>query len=337
MAEFQPQWDEKTLRSIIGSYKQNPKAYPENIKQLIQQHADYHGVPFYEGDFSIKDALSDLGTGFLEGFTTLSIAEPSDNEYEAIFRNLGHLAGFAPGIIGAPLGAAGKVAAKLGIAGATAQTNTLLSAAQMARKLNDKSVPMFAAKHATKFAKKNVGPFLKQGKLAQSAATKTAADFLLGNRARHIAEGAFHLGVASGVSAWQGGVDQMMSAFIHGGAAGGVFRSIGNFINTGNEAGTKVAKTLAGSLFMGLPATARGATTPEQVYEYVMGAWFGGQERPWTIANAGKFTQKFNKDMMKKGNEALRRFYDPEMHPEFEKLPSEVKPIVKVMFNKFLE
>ena len=336
MAEFQPQWDEKTLRSIIGSYKQNPKAYPENIKQLIQQHADYHGVPFYEGDFSIKDALSDLGTGFLEGFTTLSIAEPSDNEYEAIFRNLGHLAGFAPGIIGAPLGAAGKVAAKLGIAGATAQTNTLLSAAQMARKLNDKSVPMFAAKHATKFAKKNVGPFLKQGKLAQSAATKTAADFLLGNRARHIAEGAFHLGVASGVSAWQGGVDQMMSAFIHGGAAGGVFRSIGNFINTGNEAGTKVAKTLAGSLFMGLPATARGATTPEQVYEYVMGAWFGGQERPWTIANAGKFTQKFNKDMMKKGNEALRRFYDPEMHPEFEKLPSEVKPIVKEMFNKEL-
>ena len=324
MAEFQPQWDEGTLRKIIGSYKQNPTAYPETYKQTIQQHADYHGVPFYPGEFSVADALTDLGAGFIEGFTTLHIGEEPDNEYEAIFKNLGHLAGFAPGIISAPLGAAAKLT----------KSAHLLNAAQIARSLNDKSVPMFAAKKATEFAKKNVKPFLQQGRGAKNSAVNTATNFLLGNKARHIAEGAFHLGTASAVSAWQGGIDEMMSAFIHGGAAGGVFRSIGNFINTGSEAGNKVAKTLSGSLFMGLPSTIQGATTPEQVYQYVMGAWFGGQERPWTVAKAGKFRQKYAKDAEKIGEDVLKREWDPELHPDFEALPSEVKPVVKEMFQK---
>jgi len=336
MAEFQPKWDADTLRTVIDSYKKNPKAYPESFKQSLQQHAEYHNIPFYAGDFSLSDALTDLGAGFIEGFTTLHVGDTPDNEYEAIFRNLGHLAGFAPGIIGAPLGAAGKAAAKVGLAGASAQTNSLLAAAQMARKLNDKSVPMFAAKKATDFAKKNIRPFLDKGQKGKFGATQTATNFLLGNQARHIAEGAFHLGAASAVSAWQGGIDEMMSAFIGGAQAGAVFRGIGNFINTGSEAGTKVARSLAGSLFMGLPATMRGATTPEQVYEYVMGAWFGGQEKPWTIAKAGKFREEFNKDMKKDGNEALERFYDPSMHPKYEKLPPEVKTVVKEMFNKEL-
>ena len=168
-----------------------------------------------------------------------------------------------------------------------------MAAARIARSLNDKSVPMAAAKVATDFARKNVKPFLKQGRDAKQGAVSTVSNFLLGNKARHIAEGAFHLGTASAVSSWQGGVDQMMSSFVQGGIAGGAFRSIGNYINTGNEAGNKVAKTVAGSLFMGLPSTIQGATTPEQVYQYVMGAWFGGNERPWTVAKAGKFMQKY--------------------------------------------
>ena len=325
MAEFQPQWDEKTLRQLIKRYDQNPSTYPEHFKTSLRQHAQYHNVPFYEGDFSIADAMSDFGAGFFEGFTTLHTGEAPDNEYEAIFRNLGHLAGFAPGIIGAPLGAAAKASAKLGL-----KSQSLLTAASMARQLNDKSIPMAAAKIATDFAKKSAKPFLRQGQMAKTGAVSTASNFLMGERARHIAEGAFHLGAASAVSAWQGGVDEMMSAFIGGAQAGGIFRSIGNFINVGNEAGNKVAKSLAGSLFMGLPATARGATTPEQVYEYVMGAWFGGQERPWTIAKAGKFQKKYEKDA--KDNKELEIIKDPELHPEFKDLPPEVQPVAKEMF-----
>ena len=322
MAEFRPQWDEGTLRKIISSYKQNPSAYPETYKQTIQQHADYHGVPFYPGEFSIADALTDLGAGFIEGFTTLHIGEEPDNEYEAIFKNLGHLAGFAPGIISAPLSAAAKVT----------KSASLLTAANMARKLNDKSVPMFAAKKATEFAKKNVKPFLQQGRLAKHSAVKTASDFMLGQRARHIAEGAFHLGTASAVSAWQGGVDQMMSAFVQGGAAGGVFRSIGNFINTGDKMGDKIAKTLSGSLFMGLPSTIQGATTPEQVYQYVMGAWFGGQERPWTVAKGAKYMEQFVKDA--KDNPQLRVAMDPTESPKWKELPIEAQEVTKEMFTQ---
>ena len=69
----------------------------------------------------------------------------------------------------------------------------------------------------------------------------------MGHQAKHIAEGAFHLGVASGVSSWRGGVDGMMSGFLHGGMAGGAFRAIGNYVGTGNTAGGKVANSLSGS------------------------------------------------------------------------------------------
>ena len=109
MAEFQPKWDENTVRKLIDSYKKNPKAFPESYKQQLEQHANYHNVPFYTGEFSVVDALTDFGTGFIEGFTTLHVGDTPDNEYEAIFINLGHLAGFAPGIMAAQLGVAQKV------------------------------------------------------------------------------------------------------------------------------------------------------------------------------------------------------------------------------------
>ncbi len=324
MAEFQPIWNEDTLRGVIDQYKTNPSGYPENLRELIKEHAGYYNVPFYEGDFSIADALGDLGKGFFAGFTTYDAFEPPDNEYEAVFRNIGHLAGFAPGIISAPLSAAGKLVKSRG----------LLKAAQFARKLNDKSVPMMAANFATKHAKKVARPIFLQGGKAKHDAVNTVSNFLLGHRAKHIAEGAFHLGVASSVSSWQGGIDAMMSSFVHGGVAGGVFRGIGNFINTGSESGTKVARTLAGSLFMGLPETVRGATTPEQVYAYMMGAWFGGKEKPWTEAKAMKFQNKYIEDATKEGApDALRLMRDPEIHPDWKNLPEEVKPIAKELFE----
>ena len=47
MAEFQPRWDEQTVRSVVENY--DAKTTPENVKNVIAQHASYYNVPFYEG------------------------------------------------------------------------------------------------------------------------------------------------------------------------------------------------------------------------------------------------------------------------------------------------
>jgi len=320
--EFQPTWDVKTTRERINHYNSNQDFYTESDKESIRQHAAYHNVPFYEGEFDLIDAFKQAGAGFFEGFTTLNLMEPADNEYEQIFRNLGHLAGFAPGIMATPLNLGAKVVKGVGLS----------RLAKTAAALNDKSIPMAGAKFLTKKAKEIVRPALGMATTGKAGAASDALGFLTGNKARHIMEGAFHLGAASAISSWQGGVDQMMHGFIHGAGAGGVFRAIGNVALTGSETSQKVMRGLAGSLFMGLPSTMRGATTPEQVYEYTMGAFFGKSERPWTQAKAGKFLKSMQERAQK--DPELRATMDPEMHPEFAELPPEVKPIVKEMAIK---
>tara|TARA_Y100001963_G_scaffold11200_1_gene14228 strand:+ start:3255 stop:12407 length:9153 start_codon:yes stop_codon:yes gene_type:complete len=332
MAEFQPRWNEQQVRTLTKNY--DPKRTPENVKNMIAQHAQHYNLPFYEGDFEISEAIVEAGKGFAEGFTAniVSFDQPN-NEYEAIFRNLGHLAGFAPGILSAPLGAAARIAPK---------ATSLLTAAEMARKLNNKSVPMAIADFAERKAKKIARPLLESARTGSAGATQTATNFLMGSEvAKHVAQGAFHLGVASGVSSWRGGIDGMMSGFLHGGMAGGVFRAIGNYIGTGKGPGNKLARQLSGSMFMGLPETMRGATTPEQVYAYVMGAWFGGQERPWTYKKASDFVKNefhpvyTGASGTKQSTEALRILPDPAILKEpWGKLPPEVKPVVKEMIAK---
>ena len=49
----------------------------------------------------------------------------------------------------------------------------------------------------------------------------------------HIAEGAFNLGLASSISAWQLGVNEMLKAGLHGGVTGGVFRGVAEIFNKG--------------------------------------------------------------------------------------------------------
>ena len=272
---FQPTWDEQRTRETIHHYGSNQSFYTESDKEKIRQHSAHYNVPFYEGEFDLIDAFKQAGAGFFEGFTTLNLMEPADNEYEQIFRNLGHLSGFAPGLLATPLNLGVKLTGSV----------ALRSLAKTAAALNDKSIPMAGAKFLTKKAKSIVRPALGMATTGKAGAAADALGFLTGNKARHMMEGAFHLGAASAISSWQGGVDQMMHGFIGGAGAGGVFRAIGNIALTGSETSQKVIRGLAGSLFMGLPSTVRGATTPEQVYEYTMGAFFGKSERPWTQAS----------------------------------------------------
>ena len=98
--QWSPRFDNAQTRKLVKAYEKNPNILP--VEEL-RQHASYHNVPFYEGDFSLFDAVRQLGGGFFEGFTTFSVADPPDNEYEAVARSLGHLIGFAPGILSGPL------------------------------------------------------------------------------------------------------------------------------------------------------------------------------------------------------------------------------------------
>ena len=311
--QFQPEWDFKKTRDVIKYYGQVPHTFSEEDKEKIRQHAGYHNVPFYEGEFDLMDALQQAMGGFVEGFTTLKIVDYPDNEYESIIRNIAHLAGFAPGILAGP--------AKL--------LGASQSAISSIQALNKASVPMAAANFVQGKAKKIIDPVLKTALNRRGEASGAVSNFLLGNRARHVIEGAFHLGTASAVSAWQGGVDQMMEAFIGGAQAGAVFRGIGNMMGTDPGKGGQVVKALSGSLFMGLPATMRGATSAEQIYEYLLGAYFGGKEMPYTIAGALKLTTRMREYAKDHPEFAVRM--DPELLPEWQKgeIAPEIKPVLK--------
>ena len=311
--QFQPKWTEAQTRQYIKSLGQS-SYHDENYKNIVRQHAAYYNIPFYEGEFDLLDALKHAGAGFFEGFTTFNIMEPADNEYEQIFRNLGHLAGFAPGLLAVPLTSLSKIGVK---------HRYIDELAGIAKKLNDKSIPMAGAKILTNKAKSVVKPILNKVPAAKAGAAGDAMQFLTGNMARHVMEGAFHLGSASAISSWQGGVDVMMESFLGGAVAGGVFRGIGNIPLKGTESENKVIRGIAGSLFMGLPSTMRGATTPEQIYEYVLGAYFGKGEKPWRDVKAEKFVLQKMPERAK--TDENLRFGDPKLHPEFETLPPEVQ------------
>ena len=314
-SEFTPSLSKEQTRNYIKSHEINPRKFDEQALESLRMHSQYHNVPFYEGDFSIFESVKQAGAGFIEGFTTLNIADPADNEWEAVARSVGHLVGFAPGILSAPL----------------SKIRALQGASKMLRGV--KGIPLyFAEKYITPKASKIANAALKSsfGKRAENMGSVTK--YLVSKEGRHIAEGAFNLGTASALSSWQHGVDAMLESFMGGAIAGGTFRLIGNRINLKDPKSERYARGLAGSLFMGLPATARGASTPEQIYEYLMGAYFGGSEKPWTEAKAMKFAQKGHKKSLKDTEWA--RSMDPELVEGWEKLEPEVQKKARPIFTK---
>ena len=181
---WQPQWDENKTRRIIKQYDGQAHRLTKEQQDELQHHAEAYGIPHYTGDFNLLRAIGQAGAGFVEGFTTANIADHPNNEYEQVFRNIGHLAGFAPGIMSKP-------AAILGARGFAKAASQI------------KSGPMLGADWITDYTKQAIKTSGKSF-VGRNQAVQTAKNFLMGNRARHIVEGAFHLGTASAISAWQG-------------------------------------------------------------------------------------------------------------------------------------
>ena len=250
---FKPSLSPQQVKNYRRLYEQKPEQFNQQTVQALEQHAEYYRLPFAQSNKSFitqtKDVMGQVGKGFWEGFTTLKVDDPPTNDAEAIARNLGHLAGFVGYVPGF----------------------------KAARGM---SAPMIAARYAEKKTKKLINPIYARAIESRADAGNIATKFLQNNVVKDVSSGAFHLGVASAVGSWQGGVDEMMQAFKGGAIAGGAFRGIGNLVQTGNSQADTALKTLAGSLFTGLPSTMRGETTPMQIYQYVLGAYFGKNELP---------------------------------------------------------
>ena len=300
--QFQPSIDRQTTQQLVNYYKHYPQKFDEEKVNQVELHAQHYRIAFARNDadqdVTVSGIIKQAGAGFGEGWSTFKMGDEPKNEWEAIARNVGHLAGFVGWLPVPAVGAAGKV-------------GKLVAAAN---KLKGRSLPMLGANYLTKKAAPIARGIKNEAASLRGKATKDAFDFLGKGApiAEDMVEGAFHLGTASAISAWQGGVDEMMNAFIGGAETGAVFRGIGNFIKTGNSEGDKLLRMVSASAYSGLPSTMAGQTTPEQVYHYLLGAYFGLKEMPFHTRQSRKFIAERFKDG--KINEPV------EAHPEFEKL-----------------
>ena len=308
---FSPKYTKEQLNSIIESYKRNPGMFKPEQVDSIKQHAIYHNTGFYEGDFQISEAIKQFMGGIFEGFSTFEVVDPPDNEYEALSRNIGHLLGFAPGLAARPLKLLGLRNAAAGIAGW-------------------KSIPLAIGEKATKLTGKALNQVIPT---ARADATGTVSKFLLGGATKSVVEEGFKLGVASAVSNWKQGVDGMWEAAKQGGEFGGVFQFLANMV-PGSGPFKYLLRATAGSMYQGMHAEAAGATTPEKIYEYLLGAYFGGGATGWVQRDKAKFFKERNEQMYgtkgKKADHKAQATGDPTLIKTWDKYePTVQKEIIR--------
>ena len=269
---FKPKLSPQQVKEYQRLYEQKPDQFNEETVKALEEHAEYYKVPFAQSQQTflgkVGKVMKQYGAGFAEGYTTLGtgkFVDPPKDDAEAIGRNLGHLAGFV-GWLPSP--------------GINSKVTGIRNLARAAKAVKGTSIPLRVADATSKFAGKQINTIFGKALGDRAKAAGTARTFLQNNVVKDMASGAFHLGVASAVGSWRYGVDEMLNSFIHGAETGAVFRGIGNLMQTGSDKADKVLRSLSSSLYTGLPATMRGDTTPMQVYEYVLGAYFGYNEMP---------------------------------------------------------
>lgn len=274
--DFRPSYDKNALKRIIKSYKKNPRAFNKEQIESIKQHAIFHNTAFFEGDFSIMQALGQFGTGLVEGFAVFSPLDAGvpDNEYESLARNIGHLIGFAPGLLSKPLKLLGMPRKAAAIAGI-------------------KSYPMKGGEFVTKKAAKYIDPIIDNVIKRRVSDTGLVSKFITSGGVKSVAEEALKLGVASSISNIKQGIPGMVEAARSGGEMGAAFQLLGNLV-PGSSKFAYLGRAIAGSIYQGSHATIRGLSTPEQIYEYILGAYFGGGAAGWRKKAVQNFLKEKN-------------------------------------------
>ena len=301
------------VRSLINTYRANPDMFNDDQLDELESLAEQNQINFkrLEGNFSLRRAVQQAQSGFIEGLTTFDLVpkEPR-NTGEAIFRQLGHLAGFAPGILKAPLSLFRRNAALRKVKGDSKLYKTIEDGINT---LDALSVPMMFQRGTknlidSQLSKRGLETidYLKKGSIPRAIGTE-----------------ALGLGVASAVSNVWKGTDVIADSFIGGAIAGGAFGGIGNFVSVGNlykgtpaqvDQANKILRASVASAFMGLPSTFRGDPTEMQIYEYLLGGFFGYNTRPAREAAAGEWLMGTKKNGFSRD---IRDIVDPQQSKDW--------------------
>ena len=294
--------DFRQFQTTYNDYLDNPGDYSLDDVAKLAKQAQQFGVRFDPVDpgFSAVRTLKTFGTGLLSGFTTLPAGGKPTNEVESIAHSLGHLVGFIGGIPGTGLriGAlaargiakGGTMAGRLAVKQARKESIEAgtVTAASWTGKWMGKSVPMAAADYA-------------MDKMGKTAIAKTMRDHVGNDVVRQMIRHGAHLGTASMVSGWSETIkeESVMDGFkalavqgLSGAAFGAGFAAIGNIPLPGIKSMTtmdKALKGVAGATFQAAPGYFQGATTSENVYNFLLGAYFGSKTNPAHIEKAMKF------------------------------------------------
>ena len=301
-----PQYQNR-VEELIKQYRYNPELFTAEQVNELQEIAVSQNLEFKpkDDDFSIKKAAIKLQQGFFEGFTTISIGDEPTNTYESIAHSLGHLAGFAPGIIAAPVKmVAGKTAGKL------------------VQSMGQKSVPMIFGGLGQKGFEKGLA----------KAGAESLEFMKKGSATRSIAEQAVHLGVASAASNIWKGPDQIFDAGVHGALAGGAFGGIGNFTRFNNilkngspeqiKKAEGVFKASLGASLQTAPSIVNGDPIEMIIYNTLLGGYFGYSSQPAYRQEATKFISGLRFD--KTGE----TFFRPEQSPEWNNYSKKTKDYI---------
>ena len=310
------------VQKLINLYRARPDLFESAEIEQLNAKAQEAGMNFkpLEEHVNLKNIARQFSGGFLEGFTTIPITERPRTTYESISRSLGHLAGFAPAILTAPLKGVGYLAGRTGLKGV--QKGIQQKAIPAMSKFGEWSLPMIGSK----YAKRGVEKVIDKAKLDAFNTFKT------GGVGRAITEEAVGLGTASVVSNVWHGTDQYLDSFVGGAVAGGAFGGIGNFVRLGNvfKGGSKESvqkaesalKAGIGASIMGLPSTLRDEPIEMQLYEYLLGGFFGYQSRPAFEQAGGKFVNDLN------FSDNRGEFFSPSKSPRWNDLSSKSKEYV---------
>ena len=309
---------------LVRQYRYNPQLFTEQQTDELQELAYQANVPFKRktDDINLRNIAEQLTGGFLEGFTTIPVnklgGQAPKTVYESIAHSLGHLAGFAPGIIAGPLSMGAKGMARLGGKKLTeselqrkASESALGKAADLAGKANHWSVPMMFGDKA----KDVMDAGLRKSKLE-------SLDFMKkGAKTKAILDQAVHLGAASAMSTIWKGPDAIIDAGFSGAVAGGAFgglgeiRAIGNYLKSSNKRdyrkGEQRIKAAVGAAMLGLPTAMQEEPIEMILYQTLLGGYFGYGARPRMEVEGGKFIRdlRFADDN--------KYIFKPGEHPDF--------------------
>ena len=337
--------DQNQLAQYINAYRVSPHLFNDDEVDELTKYAKEAGINFNR-NMEVEEAkqsgvVSQFIGGIAEGFLgPLNIFGGSTKDpvtsAQQISRSVGSLIGFVPGLLGGPIKAGASVVAKAGRV-ALARKLENVGSALMATK----SIPIRAA---DKILGKEVGEGVLANYVGNAGRVADAflkSDTVIGN----VAQSAMHLGTASAVSEFWKGPDAIKDSFIHGAIAGGAFGTIGNYRQLIEKAigapspmvrkfaesklREGIAKGMAGSAFQGGMATMHGADTATQIYEYMLGAYFGSVH-PSVHQKIGRdYYNKYNADTSKKNYKMME-------DPEFSALPKDAQAEVRATFEKFI-